>query len=113
MSKRCRTYFINYKKEIEDFFATYYKGPKMNLPKKFNLDFNYCEIFQTENKLNHNLRNNIYEKFKNINNICILALEYKNIKVKKPFVVLKFYCTFKNCPATYNFTLENCVLNNK
>ena len=86
---------------------------KLNFPKKFNLEFTFFEIFQEERfHFYLNLRNNVFEKFKNINHICILADNFKNIKINKPFVVLIFNCTFSQCPANYNFYLTNNILNN-
>ena len=74
------------------------------------LNFNCLDIFNNENNFNNNLRNDVFEKFTTINSICILAQKYKNIKVNKPFVVLNFQCSFPNCPANYNFTLDNDTL---
>ena len=100
MKNLCRHYLLTHKNEIDFFFATYFNGPKLNIPNKFNLKFTYLEIVQKEKTFNYNLRNNIYEKFQNINYMCILTDNYKNIKVNKPFIVIKFKFSFPDCPAS-------------
>ena len=110
---KCRKYLSRHASEIDQFFTNYYNGPKLDFPKKFKLNFTYFEIFQKENVFNFNLRNNLYDKFQNINHICILTDHYKNIKVNKPYVVIKFNCCFPDCPASYNFLLENDILIDK
>ena len=113
LATRCKLFSKHHQNEINKYFATHFKGPELNFAKKFSLSFNYSDILKTDNKFNYNLRNKVFEKFITINSLCILTDKYKNIKVSKPFVVLKFKCAFPNCPATYNFTLDNDALNKK
>ena len=72
----CRNYLSSHKNEIDNFFDLYFNEPKLNIPKKFKLQFTYLEIFQKGKIKNYNLRNNVYDKFKNINNMCILTNQY-------------------------------------
>ena len=113
MTNLCRYYLSTHNNEIDVYFATYFNGPKLNIPNKFNLKFTYLEILQNEKTFNYNLRNNIYDHFQNINYMCILTDNYKNIKVNKPFIVIKFKCSFPDCPASYNFFLKNDDLSDK
>ena len=113
LGKRCKMFSIHHEKEIKKYFATHFKGPECNFPKKFNLNFNYSDILTSENKFNFNLRNNVFDKFITINSLCILTDKNKYTRIKKPFVILKFKCAFKKCPATYTFTLNNDYINNK
>ena len=110
LANRCSLFFKDNEIEIEHFLSTLYNGPNLNIPAKFNLQYEYSEIFDVKKKsliFNLNLRNNVYEKFRNINSLCILTDKRKKIKKTKPFLVLQFTCSFPNCPATYDFTLNN------
>ena len=70
ITNRCRHLFRIKAIDIENFFETHFNGPKLDFPKKFNLQFTYYEVFEEKNKFNFNLRNNIFDKFQKINHIC-------------------------------------------
>ena len=113
LSRRCELFLLNNQKEIDTYFSTHFNGSDSNFPTKFSLNFEFSDILNNNNTFNHNLRNNVFQKFTTINSSCILTCKYRNIKVNKPFVVLKFSCNFPNCPATYHFTLNNDFINNE
>ena len=41
--------------------------------------------------------------------MCMFIDKYKDIKVTKFFIVLRYKYSFRNCPANYNFTLNNDI----
>ena len=113
LTRRCELFFLNNQKEIDTYFSTHFKGSDSNFPTKFSLNFEFSDILNNKNTFNHNLKNNVFQKFTTINSSCILTCKYRNIKVNKPFVVLKFSCCFPSCPATYHFTLDNDFINDE
>ena len=51
LANRCSLFFKDNEIEIEHFLSTLYNGPNLNIPAKFNLQYEYSEIFDVKKNL--------------------------------------------------------------
>ena len=62
----------------------------------------------TKDIFDKSLTENVNKTFSKINRLCDLVCKYT--KETYPLAIINFKCSFKDCPATYKFTLVYSIL---
>ena len=107
---RVNSFLHNKKKEVFAELSKDFDGPYLVIPKSFNIQFKFHEIFLVKDIFDKDLTVNINRTFSKINNLCNIVVYSKYTKESYSLAIINFKCCYKGCPATYKFSLINSNL---